>query len=345
MTTTWFTRNAELLAQLFQILELEAPVHDAEALASWCETEGWYGEHGRQSGRPTFPDEAVTRAKPVLRRIGLDGQVDPPAAAYNEIVVMGAAGIGLHRRIGLIAESPVESPTLTVLAGLRPHEGSSLQPGGRVNDGRLGELVARDGRFAARPGWDPHPAHLHLQRVLTGVDDHTAASIVFPSETDLAALLLSKHFPDATVLSTEHSPPHDVVNELGQRSWARRTWKNPKGSRINSLVVQNSYPVERRNLTTGERIPSRPTATSTFREWLDHHDANRSLPSNILLVVNQPHLGRIYQQVTDVLGERARSGLAVDVAGCATLQDVDINLLLGEIPRWIRADAAMADRR
>jgi len=55
-------------------------------------------------------------------------------------------------------------------------------------------------------------------------------------------------------------------------------------------------------------------------------------------VVNQPHLGRIYQQVRDHLTSAGLSGMSVEVAGCATLQDVDLNLLLGEIPRWIRAD-------
>jgi len=334
----WFSRHASDLRVLFDLLGLDAPVDDAEALAEWCEREGWYGEHGRQPGRPRFDEATVAAARPLLQRIGLDGQVDPPDEEFDEIVVMGAAGIGMHRRIGLVADSTVRAARMTVLAGLRPHEGARSHPDGRTNDGLLSELLAVDGRFPARPGWSPHPLHLHLQALLGAIDDHAAAAITFPTETDLAVLSLSKHYPHATLRSTLHEPPHGVTNELGQREWATRTWDNPPGNRIPRLVVQNSAPVERHNYATGERIASRPTATSSFAEWLARHETSGSTPDRILVVVNQPHLGRIYQQVRDHLTSAGLSGMSVEVAGCATLQDVDLNLLLGEIPRWIRAD-------
>ncbi|MCU1484389.1 MAG: hypothetical protein JWN67_1135 [Actinomycetia bacterium] len=334
MATAWFDLHRERLRELFRVLGISDHwSDDLGQLVRWME-ETWLGaEHGRQSGKPVYTPADRDAALPLLTEMGLVGAVEPPADRYGEIVVLGAAGIGLHRRLGLVRSSGVTADGLTVLAGLRPHEQQE-------RDGGLDELLDAGGRFAAAPGWGV-PALLARQRDLlaaAGIDDqHAAAAVVLPSETDLAELLLLKQWPEAVAVSTTHAPPHPVVNELGQRAWALRTWRAE--GQVSTLRLLNGTPVERRG-SDGSPRPSRPTTRSTFAEWMALVAADTS-PSSILAVVNQPHLGRVRLQLRSQLADGDLAGVHLDVAGCATLAEVDLVLVLGEIPAWIRADGVL----
>jgi hypothetical protein len=209
-----------------------------------------------------------------------------------------------------------------VLAGLRPHIGAE----GDGRDGRIGELLATDGRFAAAPGWQP-PARLrYLAELLAeaGVDEDRAAQVLVPSETDLARLLLTKQWPNARLRRiVPATTPHAVENkQFGQRTITRYEWDGPPQLPLLSII--NGAPVER------EHGPPRPTTRSTLTEWLALAPTDPG-PRHVLFVVNQPHLGRIglvvHEQLSDV-----DSPITFDLAGCATLTDVGIHLLLGEIP-------------
>jgi hypothetical protein len=324
---SWIDTNRQLLRSLFDVLGASAYWReDTEELASWMEA-NWLGaEHGRQEGKPLFDDASQRAARPILEELGLTKRVEPPAERYDEVIVLGAAGIGMHRRIEFVRVSGVAAKGLTILAGMRPHERQS-------RDGGLDELLATDGRFAPAPGWRMPPRLEHLQAVLrtAGVtDEHAAAALVFPSETDLAELFLSKQWPNAEVLTTMHTAPHPVVNELGQRPWTVRTWQTE--GPIPTLRVLNGYPVERPG--PGSMRPPRPTTLSTFEEWLALVAADE-VPASVLAVVNQPHLRRVQLQLRmhlDAVGLEVQ----LDVAGCETLSDVDVVLLLGEIPAFIR---------
>lgn len=327
---TWFDTNKGILYELFDVLgESRHWTDDQGSLVAWMER-AWLGvEHGLQQGKRTYDEAARDRAMPLLTDLGLNGRVDPQSDWYDEIIVLGAAGIGLHRRLELVRTSGIRADGLTVLAGLRPHE---LQ----ARDGALDELLAASGRFGASPGWSVPPAAANVKDLLdcAGVDPLVAAAVVFQCETDLAELLLVKQWPDATVTATIHRQPHPVVNELGQRPWVLRTWSGSNA--IPRLRVLNGAPVER-PAANGTFRPPRPTTISTLQEWL-REVAEEAQPTSVLAVVNQPHLGRVRLQLLEHLASTGRHNIRVDVAGCQTLADVDVVLLLGEIPAWIRMD-------
>jgi len=331
---SWLETNRDTLRELFHVLQ--ADVHwsdDPETLVRWME-QNWLGaEHGRQAGKPVFDDDMQRDARPLLAELGFTGRVEPPGSTYDEVIVLGAAGAGLHRRLELVRTSGIHAAGLTVLAGLRPHERQR-------RDGGLAELLSPEGRFAAAPGWTTPPQLQHAQMLLhdAGVeDDYLAAAITFPAETDLAELLLIKQWPGAHVSTTVHGPPHPVTNELGQRPWALRTWTSEGPLPV--LRVLSGAPVERA-ATSGEPRPPRPTTASTFDEWLVLIGENTS-PQRVLAVVNQPHLQRVREQLTGIL-RRRDCPITLDVAGCETLSDVDIVLVLGEIPASIRTDGLVA---
>lgn len=332
----WLDRHRAELRALFEALGLESSWvgSDDEALIRYMERV-WLGrEHGAQVGKPTFTAAQQQAALPLLDRLGFVAQVDPDAERYDEVVVLGASGIGLHRRLELVRTSGVEAPVLTVLAGMRPHERAP-------RDGGLSELLAPGGRFAAAPGWELPPALAHCQAALaadlegdlTGEErarrDLLAAAQAFPHETALAELLLAKQWPGLVATGTRHAPPHPVVNELGQREWDWRTFEAP--GPFAQIRVLNGAPVERHG------APSRPTAISTIREWLA-----RSEPSGrrrILGVVNQPHIPRNRLELPELLRREGRPDLELHLAGCgASLATSGIVLVLGEIPAFINAD-------
>ncbi len=319
------TRHRATLRRLFVALDADDHWTDDDlALVEYMEST-WLGhEHGQQTGKPDFTPQQEAAAMPLLDALGLCTRVEPPSDRYDEIVVMGAAGIGLHRRLELVRTSGVTADGLTVLAGLRPHERAA-------RDGGLDELLDAEGRFAAAPQWTPPALLTRIAALLTesGVDPYDAAAIAMPHETALAELLVHKQWPSARPVRTRHLPPHAVENELGQRRWALRDLV-VEGS-VPVIRVLNGAPVERPNR------PSRPTSRSTFLEWLSEV-APTPAARRVLVVVNQPHLGRVRLALLDLLDEVGRHDLTLEFAGCETLASGGILVHLGEIPAWIRAD-------
>jgi hypothetical protein len=338
----YFDENRDLLHELFVVLgKADDWSDDAETIVAHT-LPRWLGaEHGPGSGKEQFPDGALHDAWPLLRRLGVIDRVDPARDRYDEIVVMGAAGIGLHRRLELVRTSGVRADGLTVLAGLRPHSGAGggERSSGLARDGSLGELLAPTGRFAPAPGWRP-PARQSWQQArlrAAGVDDLTAAQIVFPSETDLAELLVGKQWPDARVTNVVlPEADHPVTNdEFGQRSYARLDLAS--GSRtVPWLRILNGAPVDR-----GEQRPPRPTSRSTFAELLDTVLAERRA-RHLLVVVNQPHLARVGIELRTQIADAGRDDLRIDLAGCESLPTAGLHVLLGELPAWIKADGVAA---
>ena len=320
---SWFHDHRPLLHQLFVALDKSDVWSDDPTVLIAHTLPRWLGtEHGGVGDKEPFTNEQIARARPILTELGLTRGIDPPCDRYDEVVVLGAAGIGLHRRLELVRTRGLQAPRLTVLAGMRPHIGAE----GEGRDGRIGELLATSGRFAPAPGWQPPAALTYLAELLAtaGVDEDRAAQILLPTETDLARLLLTKQWPDATLRDiVPATTPHAVENdELGQRTIARYDWDGPP--HLPLLTIVNGAPVER------EHGPPRPTTASTLTEWLELAPPDPGA-RHVLFVVNQPHLGRtglvVHEQVADV-----DPTITFDLAGCATLTDVDIHLLLGEIP-------------
>jgi len=321
----YLERHRRKLRELFAVLGEDWPGDDA-ALLGHMETRWLGAEHGPGRGKTVFGQDTKARAWPLLRELEVVDRADPPRASYDQVVVMGAAGIGLYRRLELVRSSAVTAGSLTVLAGLRPHSGLS-------RDGALDELLARDGRFAAADGWTPPPLLVHQAALLGDLDQLTAARIVTPSETDLARLLLAKHWPDMRLDSIAvDTAPNGVTNELGGRHVALETYRSQ--GPIPLLRVLNGAPV-RRDVDATPR-PARPTSRSTIREWIELAAGGAR---SVLVVVNQPHLSRVRLDVIDELAKAGLADLDVDVAGAHALQDsADLNLLLGEIPARINAE-------
>lgn len=320
---SWFDDHREPLRELFVALDKSDAWSEDPTVLIEHTLPRWLGtEHGSVGDKEPFTDEQVARARPILAELGLTRGIDPPRDRYDEVVVLGAAGIGLHRRLELVRTSGVRARRLTVLAGMRPHIGAD----GAGRDGRIGELLAADGRFAAAPGWQPPPRLRYLAGLLAdaGVDEDRAAQVLLPTETDLARLLLTKQWPEAALRDiVAATTPHAVVNdELGQRTIARYEWDGPPPLPRLSLI--NGAPVAR------EHGPPRPTTASTLTEWLALAPPDPG-PRHVLFVVNQPHLGRTGLVVHEQLGG-VDPPVTFDLAGCATLTDVGIHLLLGEIP-------------
>jgi hypothetical protein len=310
---------------LFEVLGENWPGDDS-VLISYMEGRWLGAEHGPGASKRVFDEETKDKAWPLLRRLDLVDRADPPKAGYDQVVVMGAAGIGLYRRLELVRQSGVTAGRLAVLAGLRPHSGLA-------RDGALDELLAVGGRFAAVPGWAPPSLLAHQAGLLGGIDQLTAAQVVTPSETDLARLLLGKHWPDLQLAGvTVDTAPDGVTNELGRRGIMLETYLS--SGPIPVLCILNGAPVRRDG--DGTTRPARPTSRSTIREWTELGlDGARS----ILVVVNQPHLSRVRLDVLDELAKAGHAELDVDVAGAHALQaSADLNLLLGEIPSRINAE-------
>lgn len=322
---SYLDRHREDIRELFAVLGEGWPGDDA-ALVSHMEA-NWLGaEHGPGAAKRAFDEVTKENAWPLLRRLDLVDRTDPPEDHYDQVVVMGAAGIGLYRRLGVVRQSGVIAGSLTVLAGLRPHSGLP-------RDGALDELLAADGRFAAAEGWVPPPFLLHQAGLLGDIDQLTAARIVTPSETDLARLILGKHWPGLWLTGvTVDTVPGGVINELGSRDIVLETYQS-RGP-IPVLRILNGAPVRRD--VDGAPRPARPTSRSTIREWVAlGMDGARS----VLVVVNQPHLSRVRLDVLDELAKAGNGDLDVDVAGAHALRDsADLNLLLGEIPARINAE-------
>jgi hypothetical protein len=334
---SYLDRHRGDLRDLFAVLEEPWPGDDP-ALVSYMELHWLGGEHGPGASKRVFDEKTKDAAWPLLRTLGVVDRADPPRDQYDQVIVMGAAGIGLYRRLEVVKQSGIRAASLTILAGLRPHSGLA-------RDGALGELLEPEGRFAAADGWAPPPLLVYKARLLAdaGVDPLTAARIVTPSETDLARLILGKHWPGIQLESVTVDGVKDAVpNELGRRDIAVETYT--AGGPIPLLRILNGAPVRRD--VDGIPRPARPTSRSTIQEW-----ASTLLGSeqNILIVVNQPHLARVRLDVLDELARAGHSGLSVDVAGAHALRDsVDLNLLLGEIPARANAERritqVMSDR-
>lgn len=326
---SYLDRHREHLRDLFAVLDESWPGDD-DALITHME-QRWLGaEHGPGAGKRVFDEDTKDRAWPLLRTLEVVDRADPPKDRYDQVVVMGAAGIGLYRRLEVVRQSGVAARSLTVLAGLRPHSGLS-------RDGALDELLAVGGRFAAADGWAPPLLLVHQASLLGDLDQLTAARIVTPSETDLARLLLGKHWPDRRLAGlTVDTAPDGVTNELGAREIVLETYQSP--GPIPVLRILNGAPVRRD--ADGTPRPARPTSRSTIREWVAlGMDGARS----ILVVVNQPHLSRVRLDVLDELAKAGHADLDVDVAGAHALRDsADLNLLLGEIPARVNAERATA---
>jgi hypothetical protein len=331
----YFTGHRHTLEQLFKVLG-ETYLHDPEALVAWMERRWLGAEHGPGEGKPQYPEAALEQAWPLLEKLDLVDRKQPTSAEYDEVVVLGAAGIGLYRRLGLVRESGVRAKVLTVLAGQRPHSGNA-------RDGSLDEYVDPAGRFAAQPGWTAPPALLaELQRLTAaGVAPLVAAKQAIPSETDMARILMSKHWPDmCLVATTAPTAEQKVVNELGLRHFAWEEYES--GSQFPRLRLFDSAPVERRG-RDGTPLPARPTSRSSIREWVESW--GDIPPRTVLAVVNQPHLVRVEG---DIASEIEALGVAfpeIEVAGCEVLRaSVDVNLVLGEIPARINSERRRALR-
>jgi hypothetical protein len=321
----WLDRNRTKLRELFDVLELSDRWSDEPAeLLAFMEAEWLGSEHGGQRDKVALPPEMADAARPMLAALGLAGRVPPPSDRYDEVIVLGAAAGGLHRRMALVREAGVVAEGLTVLAGLRPHERGA-------RDGGIDELLAVDGRFSAAPGWVAAPELTDRARDLSTVSagQFDAAAALFPSETALAELLLLKQWPLARRVGDVVGPAHPVENELGQRPWALRVWQQV--GPIPWLRVLNGAPVDR------SPRPPRPTSRSTLVEWFDLVVQKRPVKT-VLAVVNQPHIGRVRLDLLEEMDALGRSDIDMDFAGCETLADVNVLLQLGEIPAWIRAD-------
>lgn len=322
---SYLEQHRETLRELFALLGEEWPGNDADLIRHM--ERRWLGaEHGPGAGKRVFPQEIKDEAWPLLRKLEVVDRVDPRRESYDQVVVMGAAGIGLYRRLELVRISGVRADSLTVLAGLRPHSGLA-------RDGGLDELLAPDGRFAAAKAWTPPPLLAHQSALLGDIDPLRAAQILTPSETDLARLLLVKHWPDARLDGvTVDTVGGSVVNELGRREILMETY-NSSGP-IPVLRILNGAPVRRDH--DGLARPARPTTRSTLREWI-----TTAMPGarDVLVVVNQPHLSRVRLDVLDELATAGHHDMSVDLAGADALRDsADLNLLLGEIPARINAE-------
>lgn len=326
---SYLDRHREDIKELFAVLGEDWPGDDA-ALVFHME-KNWLGaEHGPGAGKRVFGEDTKDKAWPLLRTLEVVDRADPPKDRYDQVVVMGAAGIGLYRRLEVVRQSGVTASALTVLAGLRPHSGLS-------RDGGLDELLAAGGRFAAVDGWTPPPLLVHQAGLLGDIDQLTAARIVTPSETDLARLHLGKHWPDLRLAGvTVDTAPDGVTNELGSRDIVLETYQSH--GPVPVLRILNGAPVRRD--ADGTPRPARPTSRSTIREWIAlGMDGARS----VLVVVNQPHLSRVRLDVLDELAKAGHADLDVDVAGAHALRDsADLNLLLGEIPARVNAERATA---
>jgi hypothetical protein len=324
---SYLDRHRDDLRALFTVLQ-ESWQSDDPALVRYME-ERWLGaEHGPGVSKRVFDEKTKDAAWPLLRTLEVVDRADPPRDQYDQVVVMGAAGIGLYRRLEVVRQSGIRAASLTVLAGLRPHSGLA-------RDGALGELLEPEGRFAAADGWTPPPRLIYQAGLLAeaGVDPLTAAQIVTPSETDLARLILGKHWPDSQLESvTVDRVQVGVQNELGRRDIAVETYT--ASGPIPLLRILNGAAVRRD--ADGVARPARPTSRSTIQEWAS---TLLGTAQNILVVVNQPHLSRVHLDVLDELARAGHSGLSVDVAGAPALRDsADLNLLLGEIPARVNAE-------
>jgi hypothetical protein len=310
------------LRKLFAILGEDWPDGNAELIRQM--ERRWLGsEHGADEAKPKYDAAVRDEAWPILRELGLVDRVEPPRDHYNQIVVMGAANIGVHRRLELVRESRVGADRMVVLSGMRPHAGKS-------RDGALDELIASDGRFAAVADWELAPNLAARAAELAALDQLEAARMMFPAETDAARLLLTKHWPDLKLVGTEPlRHPDEVVNDLGPRRFLYETYAGSVP--IPEVILFNGAPVQRER--DGEDLGARPTSRSTINEWIDNGLATKG---SVLLVVNQPHLTRVRIEVVRELETRGLLPERVDVAGANALQQsVDLNLLLGEIPARI----------
>jgi hypothetical protein len=322
---SYLERHHEDLRELFGILDEPWPGDDASLMAHM--EMRWLGaEHGPGASKRVFDEETKDRAWPLLQKLEVVDRSDPAKDSYDQVIVMGAAGIGMYRRLEVVKQSGVAARSLTVLAGLRPHSGLS-------RDGALDELLAAGGRFAAADGWTPPPFLVHQASLLRDIDQLTAAQIVTPSETHLARLLLGKHWTEARLDSiTVDSAPGGVMNELGGRDILLENY-HAQGP-IPTLRILNGAPVRRDS--DGTPRPARPTSRSTIKEWIE---VAMDGALSILVVVNQPHLSRVRLDVLDELAKAGHGDLSVDVAGAHALRDsADLNLLLGEIPARINAE-------
>lgn len=328
---SYFEQHRSVLRELFQVLGKDADWSDDPDVFVSHTLPRWLGtEHGQVGEKESFTDDQVAAARPLLSRLGLTQRVDPPKPQYDEVVVLGAAGIGLQRRLELVRTSGVHAEVLTVLAGMRPHLGAA----GHGRDGQIRELLASDGRFAATQGWRPPPELRHLTDLLTdlGVDGDDAARIVVPSETAIAKLLLLKQWPMLNLREIRlPDTAHEHENaELGQREIQWYEWTGPNHLPIVRLL--NGRPVPR------PHGPPRPTTASTIEEWREALPAVDGRHS-VLFVVNQPHLGRVASQLHELLSSQSDPSIDFDLAGCETLPDVSIHLLLGELPARIALEA------
>lgn len=329
---SYFEQHRDVLRELFRALGKDDDWSDDPGVFVSHTLPRWLGtEHGHVGEKEHFTEAQVAAARPLLDSLGLTQRIDPPRSRYDEVVVLGAAAIGLHRRFELVRTSGVRAGVLTVLAGMRPHVGAA----GHGRDGGIRELLAHDGRFAATPGWRPppelrHPADLLLEQ---GINDDDAARIIVPSETAIAKLLLPKHWPTLELREIRLPvSPHEHENEeLGQREIHWYEWTGPDHLPLVRLL--NGRPVPR------PHGPPRPTTASTIEEWLDVLPTSSERHS-VLFVVNQPHLGRVALQLHELLRSEVLPAIDFDMAGCETLPGVSIHLLLGELPARIALDAS-----
>ncbi len=318
ITVNYLDRHRGDLQRLFAALGKgdQLPAGDAELEAHLLAR--WLGdEHGASVSKEQYTPAQEAAARPLLPHLDVVERVDPrPGTHYDEILVMGASGIGLHRRLELVRTSGVSADRLTVLAGLRPHEGNA-------RDGDIDELLSVAGRMAAAAGWRPPPDLLRRAALLRdqGVDPFTIARVLVPTETDLATLLLVKQWPGAHSTDMLYPDrPHALENELGQREFVLRAWSTT--GPIPELRLLNGAPVDRGNR------PARPTSTSTVLEWLELPGTGEV--SRVLIVVNQPHLYRVGLELGELVRGRGHD-LIIDVAGREAAPDAALHLLLGEV--------------
>src|SRR5690349_11362704 len=110
MSEDYLSQHVEQIRQLFDVLgePWQASFEDdSKTLVRWMEQHWLGGEHGPGETKRAFTVADQEAAWPLLGKLGLVDRLEPSRRDYDEVVVLGAAGIGIYRRLGLVREAGV----------------------------------------------------------------------------------------------------------------------------------------------------------------------------------------------------------------------------------------------